>query len=102
MGTHRPGREESAWDTSTRNKRSVWTVATIGFKGSHFATFPPALIKPCILAGSPVGGLALDPFMGAGTTAMVAKELGRRAWGCELNPEYIELAKTRTRQEILL
>ena len=75
-----------------RNKRSVWNVATDSFKGAHYATFPPKLIEPCILAGCPKGGLVLDPFMGSGTTAMVAIENGRDYIGFELNPESIELA----------
>ncbi len=78
-----------------RNKRSVWEVATQPFSEAHFATFPPALIEPCILAGCPVGGEVLDPFGGAGTTALVAASLGRRATLIELNPEYCRLAKTR-------
>lgn len=81
---------------SNRNKRSVWTVPTFSFKGAHFATFPPDLIKPCILAGCPGGGVVLDPFFGSGTTGAVALELGRNAIGIELNPEYIALAKQRT------
>jgi len=80
-----------------RNKRSVWTVATQPFKGAHFATFPPDLIKPCILAGSRPGDIVLDPFMGSGTTARVAIELGRRSLGCELNPAYAPLQDARTR-----
>jgi DNA modification methylase len=79
----------------TRNRRSVWTVATKPYKGAHFATYPPALITPCILAGCPAGGTVLDPFGGSGTTAMVALENGRRAILCELNPEYAMLADTR-------
>jgi DNA modification methylase len=78
-----------------RNKRSVWTVPTKGFKGAHFATFPPALIRTCIEAGCPQGGVVLDPFMGAGTTAVVAKELGRDYVGIELNGEYVRLAQER-------
>lgn len=78
-----------------RNKRSVWTVTTKGFKGAHFATFPPALIEPCILAGCPVGGTVLDPFGGSGTTAGVAMAHGRNAILCELNPEYAELVPAR-------
>lgn len=81
------------WET--RNRRSVWTVATKPYKGAHFATYPPALITPCILAGCPAGGTVLDPFGGSGTTAMVALENGRRAILCELNPEYAMLADTR-------
>ncbi len=69
VGTHRPDRDESDYSLDTRNRRSVWTVATRPYKGAHFATFPPALIEPCILAGSRPGDLVLDPFMGSGTTA---------------------------------
>lgn len=93
-GQHRPGREDINYDT-TRNKRSVWTVATNGFKGAHFATFPPDLIRPCVQAGSPRGGLVLDPFGGAGTTALVAMQEGRQSVICELNPEYAALARQR-------
>jgi DNA modification methylase len=78
-----------------RNKRSVWTVATQPFSGAHFATFPPALIEPCILAGCPKGGTVLDPFGGAGTTGLVADRLGRDAILIELNPEYAALARRR-------
>jgi DNA modification methylase len=78
-----------------RNRRSVWTVTTKPYKGAHFATMPPALVEPCILAGCPEGGTVLDPFAGSGTTLAVAAELGRNGIGCELNPEYIELAEQR-------
>lgn len=81
--------------TGFRNKRDVWTVATRSFKDAHFATFPPDLIRPCVLAGAPSGGLVLDPFMGAGTTAVVAKQEGRNYVGFELNPEYIKIAEDR-------
>lgn len=77
------------------NKRSVWTVATRPYKGAHFATFPPALIEPCILAGSRRGDVVLDPFMGSGTTAQVALQHGRQYIGCELNPEYRCLQEER-------
>ncbi len=80
-----------------RNKRSVWTVTTEGFKEAHFATFPPALIEPCILAGCPEGGTVLDPFGGAGTTGMVADRLQRNAILIELNPEYAAMAERRIR-----
>jgi DNA modification methylase len=80
------------------NKRSVWTVTTKPYKGAHFATFPPDLIEPCILAGSRTGDIVLDPFMGSGTTAMVAKNLGRNYLGCELNTEYDLLQQERLRQ----
>lgn len=82
---------------ASRNKRSVWTVPTMPFKGAHFATFPEALIEPCILAGSRPGDLVMDPFMGAGTTAVVANRLGRRYVGSELNPEYVDIADARIR-----
>lgn len=72
----------------TRNRRSVWTVATRPYKGAHFATFPPALIEPCILAGSRPGDIVLDPFMGSGTTSAVAIQHRRQYLGCEINPEY--------------
>ena len=77
------------------NRRSVWSVSTKPFKGAHFATFPPGLIEPCILAGAPVGGVVLDPFGGSGTTAGVAIKHGRRAVLCELNPEYAALIPAR-------
>jgi DNA modification methylase len=79
----------------TRNKRSVWTIATAPYAEAHFATFPPALIEPCILAGCPRGGAVLDPFGGAGTTGLVADRLGRDAVLIELNPEYAEMARRR-------
>ena len=81
-----------------RNRRSVWTVATRPYKGAHFATFPPALIEPCILAGSRPGDIVLDPFMGSGTTAQVAIQHGRQYLGCELNPEYGPLQQERINQ----
>jgi len=78
-----------------KNKRSVWTVTTKPFKGAHFATFPMDLIEPCVLAGCPEGGTVLDPFGGSGTTAQVANGHNRNAVLCELNKEYIEIAKQR-------
>jgi len=78
-----------------RNKRSVWTVATHSFKGAHFATFPPDLIRPCILAGAPRGGVVLDPFGGAGTTSLVSMQEGRKSIICELNPDYAAIARAR-------
>lgn len=80
------------------NKRSVWSVNTKPYKGSHFAVFPQELIEPCIMAGAPHGGVVLDPFMGSGTTAQVAQKLGRQYLGCELNPEYAPLQAERTKQ----
>lgn len=78
-----------------RNKRSVWNVALQPFKGAHFATFPPKLIEPCILAGSREGDTVLDPFNGAGTTGLVSLRHKRNYIGIELNPAYIEIAKKR-------
>jgi DNA modification methylase len=83
------------------HKRSVWSVNTKPYSGAHFAVFPTDLIQPCILAGAPVGGIVLDPFMGSGTTAQVAQDLGRQYLGCELNPEYGKLQKKRTAQTSL-
>jgi len=77
--------------SETRNKRSVWTVNVKPYSGAHFATFPTDLIEPCILAGAPVGGIVLDPFMGSGTTAQVAQNLGRQYLGCELIEDYKSL-----------
>ncbi len=82
-----------------KNKRDVWTVPLAPFPDAHFATFPPDLITPCILAGCPEGGLVLDPFMGSGTTAMVAYENRRNYIGCELNPDYIKLNRADKAKE---
>jgi site-specific DNA-methyltransferase (adenine-specific) len=79
----------------SRNKRSVWAIPTQGFAGNHFATYPEALLETPILAGCPVGGVVLDPFLGSGTTALVAERLGRRWLGIELNPDYVHLAAQR-------
>ena len=84
-----------------RNKRDVWTIPTFSFQEAHFATFPPDLIKPCILAGSRSGDVVMDPFLGSGTTALVSKELGRKCIGIELNEDYIRMAIKRTAQEVL-
>lgn len=78
-----------------RNRRSVWEVNTKPFKEAHFATYPPDLIEPCILAGCPEGGTVLDPFFGAGTTGLVAQQHGRNWIGCELNPDYADIARRR-------
>lgn len=93
------GREAFRAFTETRNKRSVWTVTTQPFNEAHFATFPPALIEPCILAGCPVGCTVLDPFGGAGTTGLVADRLQRDAVLIELNPEYAQMALRRIRAD---
>ena len=79
----------------TKNKRSVWSVTNKPYRGSHFAVFPPDLIEPCIKAGSEKGDCVLDPFMGSGTTAMVAKSLGRDYIGCELHEDYGNLIEKR-------
>lgn len=84
-----------------RNKRDVWTVATKPYSQAHFATFPPDLVKPCVLAGCPEGGTVLDPFGGSGTTGEVALSLGRMAVLIELNPEYVKLADDRCREASL-
>lgn len=85
-----------------KNKRSVWTMASEPYQGAHFATFPTKLITPCILAGCPADGIVLDPFMGSGTTAYVAKKHMRNYLGCELNPKYKSLQDARTAQEVML
>jgi DNA modification methylase len=82
-----------------RNKRSVWWIAPEPFPEAHFATFPQALVEPCILAGCPAGGVVLDPFMGSGTVALVALKAGRQYVGIELNPEYAKIAEARVWQE---
>lgn len=86
--------------TETARKRDVWFVPTNPYRGAHFATFPRELITDCIKAGSPNGGIVLDPFMGTGTTAVVARMFGRDYIGFELNPEYIQIAEQRLKQEL--
>ena len=78
-----------------RNKRDVWSINVKPNKEAHFATYPQELVSPCILAGCPEVGVVLDPFMGSGTTGIVANKLGRRYVGIELNPEYVEMARRR-------
>lgn len=82
-------------DGRLRNKRSVWNVNTQGTAGAHFATYPPGLIEPCVLASTRPGDLILDPFFGSGTTGLVAQQHGRKYIGIELHPEYIQLAASR-------
>ena len=84
-----------------KNKRDVWSITNKPYKGSHFAVFPPDLITPCILAGREKGDIVLDPFMGSGTTAMVAKQLGRDYIGCELHEEYSNLIDQRVPVEVV-
>lgn len=93
--------EKTEQCSGMRNKRTVWTIAPQPYPEAHFATFPPKLVEPCILAGCPVGGTVLDPFMGSGTTLQVAKHLNRKAIGIELNADYIQLAEKRLAQEVL-
>lgn len=87
--------------TATCNKRSVWTISTAPYPGAHFATFPPKLIEPCIMAGCPEGGTVLDPFLGSGTTGAVAQKNGCKFIGIELNEEYLQLAVKRFTQKVL-
>jgi DNA modification methylase len=84
---------------SGRNKRSVWTITTKPFKGSHFATFPKDLIEPCVLAGCPLDGVVLDPFGGSGTTGIVAANNSRNSVLLEVNKEYIDIAESRIKDE---
>lgn len=97
---HREGRTSAEYQNAElkggRNKRSVWTISTSPYPEAHFATYPPALIEPCILAGSRPGDIVFDPFFGSDTTGEVAQRLGRAWIGCELNPEYGKLAERRT------
>ncbi len=109
-GDNRGARKDSRRGTSMnsvsgvtgdfKNKRSVWSVTTKPYRGAHFATFPPDLIEPCVLAGSPVGGSVLDPFAGSGTTLAVAQQHGRKGVGIELNPEYVKLAFARLYKDV--
>lgn len=79
----------------TRNRRSVWNIATRPYRGAHFAVFPPQLVEPCILAGCPIGGVVLDPFFGSGTTGMVARKLRRKWIGIDINEQYCGMALDR-------
>ena len=94
------GNEYTGTPDGKRNKRDVWSVAVASFKGAHFATFPKKLIEPCILAGCPENGIVFDPFMGAGTTAVVATENNRNFIGSELNEEYCKIAEERVRAHL--
>lgn len=89
------GNMKAVGNLETRNKRDVWTVATRPYKGAHFATFPPELIRPCVQAGSRPGDIVLDPFGGSGTSGAVALEEKRNAVLCELNPAYEPLILSR-------
>ena len=89
------GYYDDALIPTTRNKRDVWHINTVPYKGGHFATFPPKLAETCILAGCPKGGIVIDPFFGSGTTGLAAQALGRRYIGFELNADYCALARAR-------
>lgn len=88
--------------SESRNRRSVWTVASQPYSEAHFATFPPKLIEPCILAGSRIGDIVLDPFFGSGTTGHVAEKHGRKWIGFDINAEYARLQAERTAQRSLV
>lgn len=96
---HYAGRPHERWrfkdGKPVKNRRDVWSVSTKPYRKAHFATFPPELIEPCILAGSRIGGTVLDPFIGSGTTAEVSQRLGRSCIGIELNPKYKDLIESR-------
>ena len=95
------GLKGKEWEENPmKNKRSVWTVNTKGYKGAHFAVYPKQLVLPCILAGCPQDGTVLDPFNGSGTTGIVALQNNRRYIGLELNPEYVKLAEARIAEEV--
>ncbi|MDD4405450.1 MAG: site-specific DNA-methyltransferase [Parabacteroides sp.] len=89
------GYYDEAFMPTTRNKRDVWLINTVPYKGGHFAAYPPKLAQTCILAGCPKGGVVLDPFFGSGTTGFAAKQLDRHYIGIELNAEYCTLARAR-------
>ena len=101
VGTHRPERNESEYETDFRNKRSVWDVATKPYSGAHFAVYPEELIIPCVLAGSREGDVVLDPFMGSATTAAVAIKNGRNYAGTELNEAYKPLQDERIKDAVM-
>ena len=106
VGNYKNGKRENKnfkyTEVKGANKRSVWTITTKPFREAHFATFPEDLITPMILAGCPNEGIVLDPFMGSGTTAVVARKLGRNYLGIELNESYIRIANKRLAQMKLL
>ena len=94
----RNGRLDTENTTAARNRRSVWVVPTEPYPDAHFAVYPQALVEPCILAGSREGDLVLDPYAGSGTTALVARRLGRRSIGIDLSAAYLRLAARRLQQ----
>jgi site-specific DNA-methyltransferase (adenine-specific) len=98
-GNLHAARWDQAFHPLGRNRRTVWTLPLSKFPDAHFAVFPEKLVELCVLAGSPTGGIVLDPFIGSGTTAVVAKRLGRRFVGIDLSAEYCEMARSRVRSE---
>lgn len=92
---HESIREPANGSDQLKNRRSVWNINTEGFKGAHFAVFPPNLVKLCLLAGSKPGSITLDPFFGSGTVGVICKQMGRKCVGIEMKKEYVELAETR-------
>lgn len=97
-GNLHDGRWDQAFHPLGRNKRTVWEIPLGKFREAHFAVFPPALVETCLLAGSRIGDVVLDPFMGSGTTALVAQQHNRHFIGMELIPEYVEMAMNRVKQ----
>jgi DNA modification methylase len=100
QGVEGTGQEAFVSIVDKRNKRSVWTVNVKGYKEAHFATYPPELITPCILAGSKAGDVVLDPFSGSGTTGEVALQHGRNYIGLELNADYAKLSEHRLNEAV--
>lgn len=103
QGINRPRQRGALTDdmiNPLRNRRDVWVINTVPFKGGHYAAYPPKLVETCLLAACPEGGVVLDPFLGSGTTGMVAKRMNRHYVGIELNPEYTALAYARIGGEI--
>jgi site-specific DNA-methyltransferase (adenine-specific) len=92
-------RWDQAFHPKGRNKRTVWSIPLSKFREAHFAVFPDKLVETCILASCPENGLVLDPFVGSGTTAVVAKRLGRAFLGIDCNREYCEMARRRLQNE---
>ena len=95
------GRWDQAFHPKGRNRRTVWTIPLSKFRDTHFAVFPEKLVKLCLLASCPENGIVLDPFIGSGTTAVVAQQLGRQYVGIDSNPEYCDMARNRLRQGLL-
>ena len=95
-------RWDQAFHPKGRNRRTVWEIPLSKFRGTHFAVFPEKLVKLCLLAGCPENGTVLDPFIGSGTTAVVAQRLGRKYVGIDINPEYCAMARSRLEQAALI